>query len=276
MFVSTGIVYISWTEESLHEPMYIFICHLVLNVMYGCSAFYPKLLIDLFSKSSTISLSGCLSQSFLLQTYACIETYAFTTIAYDRYLAVGHPLRYPTLMTNLTSLKLLLAIWVFVLVSMIVTLLLTARLTLCSGEIDNVFCEFFSLQRLACGDTSINAIYGTSMTIFMLGTCMLVIVYSYIRTALICLKLSAEASQKAIQTLVTHLMAFSVFMIGYIFVAFRYRLSIGSYSMTSQVALTMTGSCTPITLNPLIYGIRTQHLRSKIVRKLKKLRKWNE
>ncbi|XP_068121909.1 olfactory receptor 1500-like [Hyperolius riggenbachi] len=261
MSLSLLIVYISWTEESLHEPMYIFICNLFVNVIFGSSAFYPKLFVDLFSRSSTISLTGCLSQAFCVQTSACIEIFTFTAMAFDRYLAVGHPLRYPTLMANLTSQKLLLAIWVFSFMFEISGILLTARLTFCSENIDNLFCEVFSLQRLACGDISINSTFGTSMTLFIVGSCVLVIIYSYIRTVIICLRFSVEASQKATQTLVTHLMAFSTFMLGSMFLAFRYRLSIGSIPMTAQVVITLCGSCTAITVNPFIYGIRTQLLR---------------
>ncbi|XP_040195659.1 putative gustatory receptor clone PTE03 [Rana temporaria] len=270
-FVSSMIVYVTWTEESLHEPMYIFICGLVLNVMFGSSAYLPKLLIDLLSKNSTISLSGCLFQAFCMQTYAAAEIFTFTVIAYDRYLAVAHPLRYSALMTNLTSQKLLLAIWVFVLLGICGVVLLTARLTFCGVDINNVYCETMSLLRLSCGDITVNNIYGITWTLLITVSPMLLIIYCYIKTIVICLKLPGEASQKAAQTLVTHAIAFSIFMVGTLFIVFRYRLSSSSLSTVAHVVISMSGMSTSITVNPLIYGIRTKALRIRIARTLQKI-----
>ncbi|XP_077307010.1 olfactory receptor 51E1-like [Lithobates pipiens] len=270
-FVSAMIVYVTWTEESLHEPMYIFICGLVLNVMFGSSAYLPKLLIDLFSKNSTISLSGCLFQAFCIQTHAAAEMFTFAAIAYDRYLAVGHPLRYPTLMTNLTSQKLLLAIWILVLMGVCGVVLLTARLTFCAVNINNVYCETMSLLRLSCSDITVNNIYGITWTLSITISSMLVIIYCYIRTIVICLKLPGEASQKAAQTLVTHVTAYIIFMVGTMFIAFRYRLSSISLTTVAHVVISMSGMGTSITVNPLIYGIRTKALRIRIARNLQKI-----
>ncbi|XP_077307013.1 olfactory receptor 52D1-like [Lithobates pipiens] len=269
--VSSMIVYVIWREESLHEPMYIFICGLVLNVMFGSSAYLPKLLIDLLSKNSTISLSGCLFQAFCMQSYAAAEVFTFTAIAYDRYLAVGHPLRYSALMTNLTCQRILLAIWVFVFVGLCGGFCLTARLTFCAVNINNVYCETMSLLRLSCSDITVNNIYGITWTLFITISPMLVIIYCYIRTIIICFKLPGEASQKAAQTLVTHVTALSIFLVGAMFIAFRYRLSSISLSATAHVIIAMSGMSTSITVNPLIYGIRTKALRIRIARNLQNI-----
>nr|DBA32309.1 TPA: hypothetical protein GDO54_000110 [Pyxicephalus adspersus] len=268
LFVSSMIFYVICTEESLHEPMYIFISCLVFNVMYGASAFLPKMLVDLLSLNSMISLPGCLFQGFCIQSYSVAEIFIFTLIAYDRYLAVGHPLRYPTLMTNLTSLKLIFAVWILVLMGTSVAVLLIPRLTFCAVNINNVFCETVSLLRLSCVDVTVNNIYGITWTLFVTISCILVVLYCYIRTILICLKLPADASQKAFQTLVTHVIAFFIFMVGTMFLAFRYRLNGGSLSTIAHVVISMSGMSTAITVNPLIYGIRTKALRVKIAHNL--------
>ncbi|KAM9451156.1 olfactory receptor 51G1-like [Clarias gariepinus] len=36
-------------EKTLHEPMYLFLCNLCFNGLYGTTGFYPKLIYDLFS-----------------------------------------------------------------------------------------------------------------------------------------------------------------------------------------------------------------------------------
>ncbi|KAM5180493.1 olfactory receptor 6N1-like [Mantella aurantiaca] len=252
--------------------MYIFICGLVLNVMFGSSAYLPKLLVDLMSKNSTISLTGCLLQGFCIQSHAVAEMFTFSAIVYDRYLAVAHPLRYPTLMTNLTSQKVLLTIWGLALMGTSVAVLLVAgRLTFCGVNISNIYCETMSLLRLSCNDVTVNNIYGTAWTLTITISSMLVNIYCYIRTILICLKLPAEASQKAAQTLVTHAIAYIIFMTGTMFIAFRYRLSSVSLSTVAHVVISMSGMSTSITVNPIIYGIRTKALKTGITRNLQNI-----
>ncbi|CAJ0965254.1 unnamed protein product, partial [Ranitomeya imitator] len=114
MILSSIIVYTIWLEETLHEPMYIFIANLVVNVMFGNSAILPKVVIDLLFGLNTISMPACLIQSFCIQSYGSLELFTFTVMAFDRYLSVGHPLRYPTLMSNGRAYWILFAIFVFV------------------------------------------------------------------------------------------------------------------------------------------------------------------
>ncbi|XP_077307028.1 olfactory receptor 5AP2-like [Lithobates pipiens] len=271
LFMTSMIVYVTWTEHSLHGPMYILICVLVMNVMLGNASYFPKLAIDLLSGCSSISLTGCLCQSFCIQLYAANEIFTFTVMAYDRYLAVGHPLRYHTLMTNAKTQTISLALYVFIVVIVLVGTLLTLRLTFCGENINNVFCENMSLQPLACNDITVNVMYDTSLTLLLVIPCLLVIMYCYIRTVVICLKLSAESSLKALHTLMTHILAFSIYFVNLMFVNFRYSLTTGSISTKVDVIIPLIGTSIATSINPLIYGIRTKALREKIVGNLYKI-----
>ncbi|XP_069828927.1 olfactory receptor 52E8-like [Dendropsophus ebraccatus] len=268
IFLSTLIVHVVWTEQSLHEPMYIFICGLVGNGMVGSSALLPKLAIDLFSGWTTISLSVCLTQAFFIQSYAVIEMVTFTIMAYDRFLAVGFPLRYHSLMTNRMALQSLAIIWSVILLSEVVVVLLVVRLTICGNGINNVYCETTSLTRLACGSTVINDIFGTSWTLLIYVGSLMIVIYCYIRTFLVCLKISMEASQKAIHTLVTHIITFSTFIAASLFVVFKYRINGGTLSTVTHVIISVGGLLVSVTINPLIYGIRTEALRMKMIHTL--------
>lgn len=271
LMLCSAIITLVWLEESLHEPMYIFIANLVLNAMVGGSAVFPKLVVDLFLGFTIIQISGCLFQSFFIESFAYVEILIFTIMAFDRYLAVGHPLRYPVLMNNEKAVKSLASIWIIIFVIRIIGVALTARLPLCGMNINSVYCETMSLTRLACGDTTINNIYGTTGTLLIVTLSMLVVVYCYIRTFLICMKISTEAYQKAIHTLLTHIVAFSTYMAATLFVGFRYRINIGSVSTISHTVISMTGLTISVTLNPFIYGIRTEALRIKLINTIKKI-----
>ncbi|XP_056415967.1 olfactory receptor 52E8-like [Hyla sarda] len=271
MFLCTLTVYVVWTEQSLHEPMYIFICNLVGNDMIGSSAFLPKLTIDLFSGCSTISLSGCLTQAFFLQVFASVEILTFTIMAIDRYLAVCFPLRYHSLMTNKKGIQSLVIIYSIISICVLISVMLLFRLTLCGNIINNVFCETMSLIRLGCASTAINDAYGTIWTLLMVIGSIVTVIYCYIWTFYVCLKISLEASKKAIHTLVTHVITYSTFMVAVVFLVFRYRLNSGSLSTVTHIIISISGLLVSITLNPLIYGIRTEALRKKISRTLKEI-----
>ncbi|KAG8537641.1 hypothetical protein GDO81_024172 [Engystomops pustulosus] len=252
--------------------MYIFIGNLVLNGIFGSSTFMPKLISDLLSGSRTISTAGCFLQAFCMHSFATVELFTFTLMAYDRFLAISQPLRYSTLMTKQTVWKFIIANWILAFIGILGPIIMTVYVPLCGVDINNVYCDNMSIVKLACGDTSLNNIFGAVQSSVVQIGCLLVIVYCYIRTYLVCLKISKEASQKATRTLVTHLTAFSTFMISNLFILLRYRIPTGYISIGTHTVLTIIGIITPITLNPLIYGIRTEGLKLKILQTFSKIK----
>ncbi|XP_071989523.1 olfactory receptor 1496-like [Engystomops pustulosus] len=272
MFLCFSIICLIWMEVKLQEPMYLFIGNLVFNAIMGSSTVMPKLMFDLILGFKTIDLSGCLIQSFCIESFAYAEICTFTIMAYDRYLAIGHPLRYSILMTNRKALKSIIVTWVIVFMHRIIGVALTARLALCGVVINNVYCETMSLTRLACSETTINNIFGTTSTLTVVIISLLIVIYCYIRTFVFCLKISMmSASQKAVHTLITHIAAFSSFMMSSLFVGFRYRLNSGALSTTTHVIISMTGLTASITLNPFICGLRTEALRVQIIASVQRI-----
>ncbi|KAM3936246.1 olfactory receptor 10A6-like [Leptodactylus fuscus] len=265
------IVYVIWVEESLHEPMYIFISNLLLNGVFGNTAIFPQFIVSLLSGSSTISFPECFIQTFCVQTFSTVEIFTFTAMAYDRYLAVGNPLRYSSLMTNMMAFKYVYVIWALVFILVIVPLVMTANLQFCGVNINNVFCENMSLLRLACGNTTVNNIFGLVETLVVISFALLIIYYCYVRTLLICLKTSRSTSLKAVQTLVTHIITFSIFMIAALFVFLRYRLNGGNLSVMVHVLISISGLLTSVIVNPILYGIRTEALKIKLIHNLRKI-----
>ncbi|OCT56458.1 hypothetical protein XELAEV_18000080mg [Xenopus laevis] len=77
MLLSLEIVLVVLTEESLHEPMYIFICNLTFNGMLGSSSFFPKLIIDLLTSSHQISHTGCFLQVLFMMMNDLFEIFSF-------------------------------------------------------------------------------------------------------------------------------------------------------------------------------------------------------
>ncbi|XP_036820527.1 olfactory receptor 1D2-like [Oncorhynchus mykiss] len=136
-------------QKGLHEPMYIFLCSLCVNGLYGTAGFYPKFLLDLQSDVQGISYGGCLTQTYVIYTSVMCEMSTLTVMSYDRYVAICRPLLYHTIVTSLTVRKLLLFSWCYPLFIGLIVVSLTVRVPLCGSRIDKIFCDIPSILKHA-------------------------------------------------------------------------------------------------------------------------------
>ncbi|XP_075053961.1 olfactory receptor 4C6-like [Mixophyes fleayi] len=277
ILLSIIIIFVVLMEPSLHEPMYILISNLVLNGIFGSSTFFPKLIVDLITSSKTISYGSCITQALCITLFAFFEMSTFTIMAYDRYLAVCHPLHYVTLMTNKKVIKLIIGSCVTSFTVVLIAILLTWRLPLCGNKITNIVCDNISLIILSCSGSSLSNIYSAIASAIYLIVTNSVTVFSYLRILGVCMKISKDSRQKAVHTLVTHLLNFSVFLLGVFFVIIKYRLGSITLPITVHILLTITPLVFPPLFNTLIYGIRTHGLKRKVIQHLWKIKvksKW--
>ncbi|KAM4730669.1 LOW QUALITY PROTEIN: putative olfactory receptor 13C6 [Anableps anableps] len=95
------IVYLIWSHKNLHEPMYIFIGALLFNCVIYSMTFYPKLLTDFLSEKQVITYSACVFQFFMFYSVGGSEFLLLAVMAFDRYVSICKPLRYPTIMRKI-------------------------------------------------------------------------------------------------------------------------------------------------------------------------------
>ncbi|KAM4702136.1 olfactory receptor 52D1-like [Discoglossus pictus] len=271
MLSSVMIVLVVLTDTTLHEPMYILICNLILNGIFGSTTFFPKLIIDLFTSSKMVPRAGCFIQALCVLSFALYEISTFTIMAYDRYLAVCHPLQYRTMMSNKKLLKLISGSLAYSVAANLIPISLSVTLPLCGAGIKNMYCDNMAIVNLSCVNTSVNNICGIIIFMSFLLFAITTIVYSYIQIFLICLKISKDASQKAIHTVVTHLLSFSIFMVGVLFIFIRYRLNSNKAPLVIHILFSATPIVLPPLFNPFIYGIRTKALRTRVIHRLRAL-----
>ncbi|XP_068121916.1 olfactory receptor 4B13-like [Hyperolius riggenbachi] len=269
--LSVAIVFVVLTEPSLHEPMYILIGNLVLNGLIGSTAVLPKLIVDLITSTKHISYDLCVMQCLATALFAMYEMRNFTIMACDRYLAVCYPLHYNTLMTKEKTMKLIAGCWIFSFVLALTGILLTWNLTLCGDKINNIFCDNMSLVALSCSDSSISRLVSATGISMCFVVTILVTIFSYVNIFVTCSKLSKESRQKAFHTLMTHLINFSIFLVGIFFIVIRYRLGNVQLSLTVHVLLSITPMVFPPVFNPLIYGVRTHALKMNVLKYFWKL-----
>ncbi|XP_040278471.1 olfactory receptor 4C6-like [Bufo bufo] len=274
LLLSIVIVFVVFTDTRLHEPMYILICNLILNGIFGSSSFFPKLIVDLITSSTTITHGNCAVQVLCVTLFAIYEMSSFTLMAYDRYLAVCRPLRYCLLVTNERVINLIIGSFLVAFILVLTAVLLTWKLPLCGNRINNIFCENMSMIVLSCVDSSISQLYSASVVIIYLCVTIIVTIFSNLQILIVCLKVSGESRQKAVHTLVTHLLNFSIFLVGFLFIFIRYRLGRVKLPVIIHVLLSVTTLIVPPLFNPLIYGVRTHALKMRVVHYLQKIYAW--
>uniref|UniRef100_A0A3Q1EE49 G-protein coupled receptors family 1 profile domain-containing protein n=1 Tax=Acanthochromis polyacanthus TaxID=80966 RepID=A0A3Q1EE49_9TELE len=123
--VLIGVIY---REKSLHEPMYVLLCNLAVNSLYGGTALLPALLVNLLSQTHEISLSFCQTQVYAIHTYAITEFTILAVMSYDRYVAICHPLSYHTIMSQ-RVVKLIVLMWLYPMLAFLIVLFFTLQRT---------------------------------------------------------------------------------------------------------------------------------------------------
>ncbi|XP_064880196.1 olfactory receptor 6N1-like [Oncorhynchus nerka] len=251
-------------EKGLHEPMYIFLCSLCVNGLYGTAGFYPKFLLDLQSDVQVISYGGCLIQACVIYTSVTCEMSILTVMSYDRYVAICRPLLYHTIVTSLTVRKLLLLSWCYPLFISLIALSLTVRLPLCGSRIDKIFCDNPSILKHACFSITVNQIWSKCLVLVHVLQ-LLYIVFSYCQIVRTCVK-SAKGRIKFTQTCVPHLLTIVIFITVTLFDNLQGWNNV-NITLNIRNAMAVQFLIIPPVLNPLIYGLNLQQIRRAVLRK---------
>ncbi|XP_017542851.1 olfactory receptor 10A3-like [Pygocentrus nattereri] len=264
MFVNFTLIITIILSKTLHEPMYLFICNLYVNGICGASAFYPKILADLFSDSHVISYTGCLIQMYIIYCYIFCELTCLTAMAYDRYVAICKPLEYHNIMTHQKVVNLLIFIWFFSILETSVGTALTSQLRLCGNDIDQLYCFNWDVVKLSCTDVTVNNVYGYIVIFAHVFQAVLIII-SYIRIVRASMKSKTERV-KFMQTCIPHLITLMNFTISLLLDLMCARYGKGQELQALRNILGIEFLVVPPLLNPIIYGLKMTQIRRQLVK----------
>ncbi|XP_017516169.2 olfactory receptor 1G1 [Manis javanica] len=250
-------------DAHLHTPMYFFLANLSLTDTCFVSTTVPKMLANIWMQNHVISYAGCLSQLYFFMLFVMLEAFLLAVMAYDRYVAVCHPLHYIMIMSPGLCVLLVSACWILNALHSLLHTLLMNSLSFCADhEIPHFFCDINPLLNLSCTDPFIN-----ELVIFTIGglaglVCVLclIISYAYIFSAILKIP-SAQGKQKAFSTCSSHLSMVSLFFGTSFFVYFR--PSSKRSAQKGTVASVMYTVVTPM-LNPFIYSLRNRDIKSSL------------
>ncbi|XP_059587589.1 olfactory receptor 226-like [Alligator mississippiensis] len=251
----------------LHTPMYFFLGSLSLLEILYVSVTIPKVLSNLLLGDKAISLWGCMLQLFFFLSLGSSECFLLAAMAYDRYLAICHPLQYSGLMNPRVCVVLILASWLSGFLASFPSVVMISKLNFCdSNTIGHFFCDISPILKLSCTDTSTVEIldFMAALSVFMPS--LLVTGSSYICVFTTVAKIPSTAGkQKAFSTCASHLVVVSMFYATTIFMYVRPR-AIGTFDLNKLVSVVYT-VVSPL-LNPIIYSLRNREVRETLRRAL--------
>ncbi|OCT64680.1 olfactory receptor 10AG1 [Xenopus laevis] len=262
--LGNGLIIVTVTLSScLHTPMYFFLRNLSLIELCFITVTIPKAIYIFMSEIMSISLLGCAFQMQAFVSVGASECLFLAVMAFDRYVAICHPLRYMTVLSPKMCFHLTILSWVVgIFVSFGVTSSIFSVPCCYSNCILHFFCDIAPVLNLACVNT-----FKNEMTVFII--CILVVVIPFL--AILCsyinilcsvgLIQSAKGHHKAFSTCGSHLMSVILFYGTNMFVYLR----IGTQGSTGHDRIIALVYCIIIpAINPLIYSLRNKDMKQSV------------
>ncbi|XP_069849978.1 olfactory receptor 2V1 [Dipodomys merriami] len=253
------LILLIYTDPRLHTPMYFFLSQLsFMDLMLVCDI-VPKMAVNFLSGRKSISFVGCGVQIGVFVSLVGSEGLLLGLMAYDRYVAISHPLHYPLRMSPKVCLQIAGSSWAFGILDGMIQMVAAMSFPYCgSRTVDHFFCEVPALLKLACADTSLFDTLLFACCVFMLLLPFSIIVASYSRILGAVLRMnSAQSRKKALATCSSHLTAVSLFYGAAMFIYLRpRRYRAPSHDKVVSIFYTVL---TPM-LDPLIYSLRNREV----------------
>ncbi|KAF4019565.1 hypothetical protein G4228_011166 [Cervus hanglu yarkandensis] len=263
------IIIVNVCDSHLHTPMYFFLSNLsFLDICYTSSSI-PIFLSSFFTSRKTISFSGCGVQMFLSFAMGAAECVLLSMMAFDRYVAICNPLRYPIIMSKNSYVPMAAGSWIAGGVNSMLQTSLAMRLPFCGDNVINHFtCEILAVLKLACADISINVISMVVANMIFLVVPVLFIFISYIFILSTILRIpSSEGRRKAFSTCSAHLTVVIIFYGTILFMYAKPKAKDSSgadkVQVTDKIISLFYGVVTPM-LNPLIYSLRNKGVKAAV------------
>ncbi|XP_069488916.1 olfactory receptor 11L1-like [Ambystoma mexicanum] len=257
------IIVVVSADSHLHSPMYFFLVNLSFVEVWYTTAIAPLMLSGLLTEGSPISFSGCISQFHISAFLVTTECFLLTVMAYDRYVAICRPLHYVVLMGQQLCLQLAFAAWMTGFLSTAITSLFLCMLQFDRlSLIDHFFCDFGSLIKAACSDTSLVEMEVFVISSLITSVSLLVIIASYIHIISDILKIpSSQGRHRAFSTCSSHLAVVVTYFGTLISI---YVVPAKGQALNLNKALSpLYTAATPL-FNPIVYTLRNKDVQKSL------------
>nr|XP_012641873.2 olfactory receptor 51G2-like [Microcebus murinus] len=259
------VIYLVKNERSLQEPQYYFLSMLagadIALSVFTLSSVLKVFILDLYE----MEFDGCLAQLFFIHTFSSTGSGILLAMAFDRFVAVSHPLQYTTILTNSRVTKMGLAALLRGVALMTPLPVLLKRLPFCRGQTFSYsYCLHPDVMKLACGQVKINILYGLVLVIFSFGADFLLIVISYALIFKAVLGIASRDGQmKALNTCLSHIFIVLIYYGPLLILTAIHRVSHRSsplaHAVLGNIFLLM-----PPMVNPIVYSLKTKQIRAAL------------
>uniref|UniRef100_A0A3B3WBM0 Olfactory receptor n=1 Tax=Poecilia mexicana TaxID=48701 RepID=A0A3B3WBM0_9TELE len=195
-----------------------------------------------------IKYSSCIIQLFIFYSVAGTEFFLLAVMAFDRYVSICKPLRYPTIMRKTT-----------------VTSLLVLASQLCHSDLDGIFCNN-GIFTLHCVKSRALTIFGIFSLLDLVMLPVLFTIFTYTKILIISYKSSKAFRRKAAETCVPHLLVLINFSYLSIFEVVIARVE-SDFPKPARFVLALQLLVFQPLFNPFIYGLKMKEI-SKHLKKL--------
>ncbi|XP_007952083.2 olfactory receptor 1S1-like [Orycteropus afer afer] len=270
--IGNGLIMLAISLDSyLHTPMYLFLANLSFGDISSISTSVPKMLMNIQTKSQSISYESCITQMYFSIVFVVIDNFLLGVMAYDRFVAICHPLNYTTIMQPRTCALLTVIPWVLSNVVALTHTLMLSRLTFCDSNIlPHFFCDLAPLLKLSCSDTTVNELVLFVMGLSVITFPFVLILFSYIHIVKAVLRISStEGKWKAFSTCGSHLTVVLLFY-GTIVGVYFFPASTHPDDRDKIGAILFT-VVTPM-MNPFIYSLRNKDMKGVLQKLINKKR----
>ncbi|XP_032991329.1 olfactory receptor 7A17 [Rhinolophus ferrumequinum] len=251
------------SDSHLHTPMYFFLSNLSFVDICFTSTTIPKMLVNIQTQSKVITYEGCITQMYFFILFVMLDTFLLTVMAYDRFVAICHPLHYMVIMHPRLCGQLVLLCWITTVLNSLLQSLMVLRLSFCADlQIPHFFCELNQMIQLACSDTFLNNLVMYFAAALLGGGPFAGILYSYSKIVS-CIRAmsSAQAKYKTFSTCASHLSVVSLFYVTSLGV---YLSSPATYNARSSATASVLYTVVTPMLNPFIYSLRNKDIKQAL------------
>ncbi|XP_062992744.1 olfactory receptor 14I1-like [Elgaria multicarinata webbii] len=262
------IILIVAHDEQLHSPMYFFLANLSLSDTCYISTTVPKSIASALTNHSLISFTECVLQVFLILTLAGVELSFLTVMAYDRYMAICHPLQYSMIMNWKACFQMAAASWISSLINATLHTVSTFRLQFCKSNIKQLFCDIPQLWMISCTDpvVSQSLVIASTITVGLFCLLFILVSYGFIFSTVFKIQ-SSQGRYKVFSTCTPHLTVLSLFLTTAVFSYFRPKAwSSPPVDLFAAVLYTIL----PPVMNPIIYSLRNKEIHGAMSKMAKK------
>ncbi|KAM4857074.1 olfactory receptor 7E24-like [Urocitellus parryii] len=257
------IILATSSDSHLHTPMYFSLSNLSLTDISFITTTVPKMLMNIHTHNKVVSCVSCLTQMSLFAMFGCMDDMLLTVMAYDRFVAICHPLQYPIIMNpSLCTILVLVSFLISPLDSQIHTLIALQFAYFKDVEISNYFCHPSEVFNLACFDS-----FNRNIVIYFIGAIFgflpvsgILLSYSKILSSILRIP-SLGGKYKAFSTCGSHLAVVCLFygagLAGYLG-------SVMSHSLRNIVVASVVYTVVTPMLNPFIYSLRNKEIKTSL------------